>query len=240
MFDGVSLKNCLPTNTIFIGKPINSNEHQYSIGRKEWQQNYTTENRMKYTEKDLRNNHANLDDKIYLIPNHSNFEIGMNNQHLLQTTNKNDYIPASMTNEEKEIFQQKFIPKNFHDELIDDNYQNRESIYKMSMINPKEQKINFDYDQVHFKTDKYVFDTITQEQKLKDKNCWSFDYYNQDKNNDHQRVPYQIRSINARLDIRRRHKGYIGNKQLWDPIANRFFQRPGENDKKIEGLRKEK
>ena len=64
MFDGVSLKNCLPTNTIFIGKPINSNEHQYSIGRKEWQQNYTTENRMKYTEKDLRNNHANLECKF--------------------------------------------------------------------------------------------------------------------------------------------------------------------------------
>ena len=43
MFDGYKLKNCLPTNTIFIGKPINSNEHHYNIGRKEWQQNYTTE-----------------------------------------------------------------------------------------------------------------------------------------------------------------------------------------------------
>ena len=105
MFDGASLKNCMPSNFHFIGKPLNTNEHQYSIGRKEWQQNYTTENRMKFTEKDLKNNTANLDDKEYLIPNHSNFEIGIfsNNKFIYNTTNKNDYIPKNMTKKKLNI-----------------------------------------------------------------------------------------------------------------------------------------
>lgn len=53
MFDGVNLKNCLPSKTIFIGNPIKSNEHNYSIGRPEWQQNWTTTTKTNYTEKDV-------------------------------------------------------------------------------------------------------------------------------------------------------------------------------------------
>ena len=75
--------------------------------------------------------------------------------------------------------------------------------------------------------------------KKKDINCWAFDYFNAEKNKDHKYNPYQIRSINSRLDIRRKHKGYKDNKQIWDPIANRYFQCPIENDIKIEKLRKE-
>ena len=64
-------------------------------------------------------------------------------------------------------------------------------------------------------------------------------YFNAEKNKDHKYNPFQIRSINSRLDIRRHHKGYKDNKQIWDPIANRYFQCPIENDIKIEKLRKE-
>jgi hypothetical protein len=243
MFDGNSLKNCMPSNFHFIGKPLNTNEHQYSIGRKEWQQNYTTENRMKFTEKDLKNNTANLDDKEYLIPNHSNFEIGIfsNNKFIYNTTNKNDYIPKNMTKEEIEYFNNNYIPKDLHNNIIDNkNGNNNQSIYKLSMINPKEQKVLFNYDDIHFKQNKEFLDTITQEVKKKNNNNWAFDYYNEDKNKDHKYLPYSLRSINNRLQIRRRFKPYRDNKQVWDPIANRFFQCPNENDKKIESLRKEK
>ena len=114
MFDGFSLKNCLPSNAIVIKKPLNSNDHHYSIGRPEWQSNYTTEARMKFTEKDLRNNKADLNDKPYLFPNHSNFELAMtyNNKNVYKTTNKMDYIPKGMTKEEQEEFQKKFIEYN--------------------------------------------------------------------------------------------------------------------------------
>jgi hypothetical protein len=246
MFDGISLKNCLPSNAHYIGKPLNTNQHQYSIGRKEWQQNYTTENRMKFTEKDLRNNTANLDDKEYLIPNHSNFEIGIfsNNKGIYQTTNKNDFIGKNMTKEDIENFNKNYIPKNIHNNIIDNenelNNNNNQSIYKLSMIDPKKQKVLFDYNDIHFKENKEIFDTITQEVKMKNNNNWAFDYYNEEKNKLHKRLPYSLRSINDRLQIRRRFKPYRDNKQVWDPIANRFFQCPNENDKKIESLRKEK
>jgi hypothetical protein len=238
MFDGFSLKNCLPSNAIVIKKPLNSNEHHYSIGRPEWQSNYTTETRMKFTEKDLRNNKANLEDKLYLYPNHSNFEIAMNinNKNIYKTTNKMDYIPKDMTKQEQEDFQKNYIEHN-PNMLLDPNQ--RSSMYQMSMKNPKDQYQKFDYDSIQFKQEKEVVDTITQQVKPKDTNMWAFDYFNAEKNKDHKYNPFQIRSINSRLDIRRHHKGYKDNKQIWDPIANRYFQCPIENDIKIEKLRKE-
>ena len=238
MFDSVSLKNCLPSNAIVIGKPLNSNEHHYSIGRPEWQSNYTTEARMKFTEKDLRNNTADLNEKAYLFPNHSNFELAItyNNKNLYKTTNKMDYIPKGMTKEEQDEFQKKYIEYN-PNILLDKN--ERASMYQVSMKNPKDQYQKFNYDAIQFKQDKVVTDTITQEVKPKDTNIWAFDYFNAEKNKDHKYNPFQIRSINSRLDIRRQHKGYKDNKQIWDPIANRYFQCPIENDIKIEKLRKE-
>ena len=238
MFDGFSLRNCLPSNAIVIKKPLNSNEHHYSIGRPEWQSNYTTEAKMKFTEKDLRNNKADLNDKIYLFPNHSNFEIAMtyNNKNTFKTTNKTDYTQIGMTKDAQEEFQKKYLEHN-PNMLLDKN--ELDSMYNISMKNPKKQYKKYDYDQIKFKQEKEVIDTITQEVKPKDKNCWSFDYYNEEKNKDHKYNPFQIRSINSRLDIRRHHKGYKDNKQIWDPIANRYFQCPIENDLKIEKLRKE-
>lgn len=239
MFDGVSLKNCLPSNAIVIKKPLNSNEHHYSIGRPEWQSNYTTEARMKFTEKELsKDNTPNLNDKPYLYPNHSNFDLAMtyNNKNLYKTSNKLDYIPKGMTKQQQEKFQKNYLVYN-PNMLLDKNENN--SIYKISMKNPKEQYTKFNYDNVKFKHEKEYTDTITQKVKPKDVNCWSFDYFNVDKNKDHKYNPFQIRSINSRLDIRRHHAGYKDNKQIWDPIANRFFQCPIENDIKIQNLKKE-
>jgi hypothetical protein len=141
-----------------------------------------------------------------------------------------------MTKEAQEVFQKKYLEYN-PNMLLDKNELN--SIYNISMKNPKDQYNKFDYDKIKFKQEKEVADTITQEIKPKDKNCWSFDYFNAEKNKDHKYNPFQIRSINSRLDIRRHHKGYRDNKQIWDPIANRYFQCPIENDLKIEKLRKE-
>ena len=184
MFNSFSLKNCLPSNAIVIKKPLNSNEHHYSIGRPEWQSNYTTEARMKFTEKDLLNNKANLDDKPYLFPNHSNFELAMthNNKNVFKTTNKMDYIPKGMTKEEQEEFQKKYIEYN-PNILLDKNEPS--SMYQVSMKNPKDQYQKFNYDEIKFKQEKEVTDTITQEVKPKDVNCWAFDYFNSEKNKDH-------------------------------------------------------
>ena len=88
------------------------------------------------------------------------------------------------------------------------------SKYQISMKNPKEQYQRFNFDDVKLKQEKEVTDTITQEVKPKDKNCWAFDYFNADKNKNHKYNPYQIISINARLDIRRHHKGYKNNRQV--------------------------
>ena len=153
MFDGVSLKNCLPSNAIVIKKPLNSNEHHYSIGRPEWQSNYTTESKMKFTEKDLRNNTADLNDKIYLFPNHSNFEIAMthNNKNVFKTTNKIDYTPKGMTSDAQEKFQKKYLEHNSN-MLLDEN--KKDSIYNISMKNPKEQFQKYDYDKIKFKQEK--------------------------------------------------------------------------------------
>ena len=174
MFDGFNLKNCLPSNAVVIKKPLNSNEHHYSIGRPEWQSNYTTEAKMKFTEKDLRNNTANLNDKIYLFPNHSNFEIAMtyNNKNTFKTTNKTDYTQMGMTKEEQEFFQKKYLEQNSNN-LLDKN--ELDSIYNISMKNPKEQIKKYDYDKIKLKQEKERLDTITQQIKPKDKNSWSFD-----------------------------------------------------------------
>ena len=147
-----------------------------------------------------------------------------------------DFIPKGMTKQEQEEFQKKYIEYN-PNILLDKN--ETSSMYQASMKNPKDQYQKFNYDGITFKQEKEVTDTITQEVKPKDNNCWAFDYFNAEKNKDHKYNPFQIRSINSRLDIRRHHKGYKGNKQVWDPIANRYFQCPIENDIKIEKLRKE-
>lgn len=228
MFDGYSLKNCLPSNTVLIKKPLNSNEHHYSIGREQWQQTYTTVARMSYTEKDLRNNHIELN-KPYLFPNHSNFEIGMftNTKGLYQTSNKNDFHPVGMTLEEKEKFQKNFLKEKTDLKGIDDNAKN-ETIYQLMMQNPKLQKKEFDYDSIKFKYNDKITDTITQEEKKKDPNaCWGFDYYNREKNKGIRDIELTSGSTNAALDKKRRKKKYKGKvKQVWDPIANRFFECP--------------
>jgi aspartate carbamoyltransferase regulatory subunit len=159
-----------------------------------------------------------------------------NNKNTFKTTNKTDYTQMGMTKEAQELFQKKYLEQNSNN-LLDKN--ELDSIYNISMKNPKEQIKKYDYDKIKFKQEKEILDTITQQIKPKDKNCWSFDYFNEEKNKDHKYNPFQIRSINSRLDIRRHHKGYKDNKQIWDPIANRYFQCPIENDIKIEKLRKE-
>ena len=159
-----------------------------------------------------------------------------NNKNVFKTTNKMDYIPKDMSKEQQEEFQKKYIEYNTNI-LLHKN--ETSSMYQISMKNPKDQYQKFNYDDVKFKQEKEFTDTITQEVKPKDKNCWSFDYFNAEKNKDHKYNPYQIRSINSRLEIRRHHKGYKDNKQVWYTIANRYFQCPIENDIKIEKLRKE-
>lgn len=228
MFDGYSLKNCLPSNTVIIKKPLESNEHHYSIGREQWQQTYTTVAKMSYTEKDLRNNHIELN-KPYLFPNHSNFEIGMftNNKNTFQSTNKNDYLPSNISQKEKENFQKNFLKEKTELKGINDSTKN-ESIYQLMMQNPKLQKPNFDYDSIKFKYNEYITDTITQEEKKKDPaSCWGFDYYNREKNKGHINVPFTSDSTNNAIERKRHKKKFKGKiKQVWDPIANRFFECP--------------
>ena len=222
MFDGYSLKNCLPSNTVIIKKPLESNEHHYSLGRKQWQQTYTTTSKMYYTEKDLSKNIANLDNKIYLFPNHSNFEIGyMGNKGTFQSTNKNDFIPAGMTEKEKENFQKNYIPKS--NDILNTN---NGSVYSITMNAPSKQHCNYDYDKINFKYDNYITDTITQERKLKDPNsCWSYEYYNRDKNKGRVDAPMTEEGTNHILFKKKRNKkNKIARKQVWDPIANRFFE----------------
>lgn len=225
MFDGYSLKNCLPSNTVIIKKPLESNEHHYSLGRPAWQQTYTTTSKMYYTEKDLRNNTANLNNKPYLFPNHTNFEIGyFSNKGTYQTSNKNDYHPIFNTKAESMEFQSNYLPNKT--DILNTATENKDSLYKLMMKNPKEQTSNFDYDKIHFKYNEYITDTITAEEKKKDPNsCWAFEYYNRDKNKNKVNIPLTEKGTNAMLDKKkrkRRNKGKI--KQVWDPIANRFFE----------------
>lgn len=233
MFDGYDLKNSLPTNTVIIKKPLNSNEHSYSLGLPKWQQTYTTSSRMAYTQKDLRNNKADLESKIYLQPNHSNFDIGyMGNKNIYQTSNKNDYHLYGMTQSEQNQFQSKYIPPpKKNEEILNNDLNNKnKSIYSLLMQNPKEQKINYDYDNIHFKYNQYNIDPITGREILKDpNNCWGYEYYNKDKGKGHINAKLMEEGINNEINQKKRKKKYsYMKKQVWDPITNRFFECSGE------------
>ena len=56
-----------------MGKPIEGNNTNYTLGRPEWQQKWETKYQEFYTEKDLHNNREILN-KPYLKPNYSGFE----------------------------------------------------------------------------------------------------------------------------------------------------------------------
>ena len=166
----------------------------------------------------------------------------MNDKETFKTSNKNDYKPINISEDELANFQRNYIPRPIKNDITANDSEittNIHSIYELSMKSPKNQPKLYDYDKIKFKEDKKIVDTITQEIKDKDTNIWSFDYFNSDKNKDHKYNPFQIRSINSRLDLRMRNKNYRENKQIWDPIANRFFQAKIDNDIKIENLKKE-
>ena len=94
-----------------MGKPIEGNNTNYTLGRPEWQQKWETKYQEFYTEKDLHNNREILN-KPYLKPNYSEFEyVHFPNKEPFLTSNQRDFKPIYMTDKDRAVLDEK--TKNF-------------------------------------------------------------------------------------------------------------------------------
>ena len=94
-----------------MGKPIEGNNTNYTLGCPEWQQKWETKYQEFYTEKDLHNNREILN-KPYLKPNYSGFEyVHFPNKEPFLTSNQRDFKPIYMTDKDRAVLDEK--TKNF-------------------------------------------------------------------------------------------------------------------------------
>ena len=73
MFASISINPPCPSGKRVVGKPVEGNNTNYTLGRPEWQQKWETKYQEYFTEKDLHNNREILN-QPYLKPNYSGFE----------------------------------------------------------------------------------------------------------------------------------------------------------------------
>jgi len=194
------------------GIPLKSNRHNFDFGRTEWQQKFSTTNRIFHDTKNIYGNREILD-KDYLKPNYSGFKlIHFPQKKPFLTSNARDFIPFILKDEEKSklnVEQLKFLRESKI--KMGEHKPESKSMYGYLFEDPKKQTPRFNYNKIHFKYDPYNLHPITQEPIWKDPNRMNpFDYYNKDKDK-HYITNRNISFINTEY------------RKVWDPITNRFF-----------------
>ena len=195
-----------------VGIPLKSFKVNFSLGRPEWQQSYTTTSREFHNLKKLTGNRAILDNE-YLKPNHSNFKlVHKNKKKPFLTTSARDFVPFQMKEEDKSKLNQDNIKFLRASKLVlGDHIPEAKSMYGYIYEDPKEQSSRYQYDKVKFKYDPYNLHPITQKPIWKDpNNMYPFDYYNKDKDK-HYVTNRNVPFINTEY------------KKVWDPITNRYL-----------------
>ena len=123
-----------------VGIPIKSNKVNFSLGRPEWQQSYTSTSREFHNLKKLTGNRAILDNE-YLKPNHSNFKlIHFPQKKPFLTTSARDFVPFKMTEEDKSRLNQdniKFLRAS--KVVLGDHIPEANSMYGYMYEDPKKQ-----------------------------------------------------------------------------------------------------
>jgi len=212
MFSTISENRGRKESIRVYGIPIKSNKVNFSLGRPEWQQKYSTTTGEFHCNKKLTDNRIILD-KEYLKPNYSGFKL----LHFPQkkpflTSNARDFISFNIKPEERSKLNEERLNflKNSKIKMGEHNPENK-SIYGYLFEDPKKQTPRFNYDKIHFKYDPYNLHPITQEPIWKDpKKMNPFDYYNKDKDK-HYITNRNVSFINTEY------------RKVWDPITNRFF-----------------
>ena len=212
MFASISINPPCPSGKRVVGKPVEGNNTNYSLGRPEWQQKWETKYQEYCTEKDLHNNREILN-QPYLKPNYSGFEyVHFPNKEPFLTSNQRDFKPIHMAEKDRAVLDEK--TKNFIRNskiILGTCPPTKETNYMEVMKDPKDQFCKYNYDKIKFKYDQYNLHPITQQPIFKDPdNSWGFDCYNRDKDKKY---------------IANRNMSYINTdyRKVWDPITNRFF-----------------
>ncbi len=212
MFSTISENRGRKESIRVYGIPIKSNKVNFSLGRPEWQQKYSTTTGEFHCNKKLTDNRIILD-KEYLKPNYSGFKlIHFPQKKPFLTSNARDFISFNIKPEERSKLNEERLNflKNSKIKMGEHNPENK-SIYGYLFEDPKKQTPRFNYDKIHFKYDPYNLHPITQEPIWKDpKKMNPFDYYNKDKDK-HYITNRNVSFINTEY------------RKVWDPITNRFF-----------------
>ncbi|MCQ2819121.1 MAG: hypothetical protein MJ252_17805 [archaeon] len=203
----------IPYDTRVCGKPMNSQESNFSFGRPEWQQNWTTVNKIFHNEKNIKESKIILD-KPYLKANYSTLQFNHDpSKDPFLTSNKRDFKEIHMRPEDRSVLDSKTKNLIRNSKIIlGDCPPTLHSVYQYKMKDPKDQIPKYDYSKIHFKYDPYNLHPITQEPIFKDPQCcWGFDYWNKDKNKKY---------------VSNRNTSFINTdyKKVYDPITNRFFK----------------
>ena len=210
MFASISINPPCPSGKRVVGKPVEGNNTNYSLGRPEWQQKWETKYQEYFTEKDLHNNREILN-QPYLKPNYSEY-VHFPNKEPFLTSNQRDFKPIHMAEKDRAVLDEK--TKNFIRNskiILGTCPPTKETNYMEVMKDPKDQFCKYNYDKIKFKYDQYNLHPITQQPIFKDPdNSWGFDCYNRDKDKKY---------------IANRNMSYINTdyRKVWDPITNRFF-----------------
>jgi len=149
--------------------PLNSNRVNFTFGRPEWQQKYSTTTGEFHCNKKLTDNRIILD-KEYLKPNYSGFKlIHFPQKKPFLTSNARDFISFNIKPEERSKLNEERLNflKNSKIKMGEHNPENK-SIYGYLFEDPKKQTPRFNYDKIHFKYDPYNLHPITQEPIWKD------------------------------------------------------------------------
>ena len=212
MFASISINPPCPSGKRVVGKPVEGNNTNYSLGRPEWQQKWETKYQEYFTEKDLHNNREILN-QPYLKPNYSGFEyVHFPNKEPFLTSNQRDFKPIHMAEKDRAVLDEKTTNFIRNSKIILGTCPpTKETNYMEVMKDPKDQFCKYNYDKIKFKYDQYNLHPITQQPIFKDPdNSWGFDCYNRDKDKKY---------------IANRNMSYINTdyRKVWDPITNRFF-----------------
>ena len=216
MFKTISINKPIKHGKKRIGKIIDSQKVNFSIGRPEWQEDIKSTSQIFYDRKKIEDNKFILD-KAYLKRNYS--QINLKNypqDNHYMTSNKRDFKKINI-NRNSEIKSEletvkkrmKFI-RSSHINL-GEYIPEKESAYNHNYINPINQKTRFNYNKINFRYDPYNIDPIRQKLVWKDpKKMNGFDYFNKDKDK-----RYTIHKNNS----------FINNDytKVYDPITNRYF-----------------
>ena len=194
------------------GKPLNSNRVNFTFGRPEWQQKYSTTTEEFYNQKKLSGNRIILN-KDYLSPNYSGFKlIHFPQKEPFLTSNKRDFIEYNRKEEEKSKLNLNQLKLLRESKIEKGDYKpERKTMYGYFHEAPEKQILRFNYNKINFKYNPYNLHPITQELIFKDpKKMNPFDYFNKDKDK-HYITNRNIPFINTVY------------KKVWDPITNRYF-----------------